>query len=103
MTHTDNVRDPRAIEGLIPYMEMLRDGHKDMYAFILAVKDNEGSRDALITRYSVRLDLLRREIGGLLDLQREVNNAMVDKMEEVGEEVHAILSPQRPPCDDEHR
>ena len=102
MTHLDNLRDPHAIEGLVPFMETVAKSHGDMHLYIMAGKDNQGSRDAFVIRYSNAIDMLRGAIGKLRDLQREATNEVVDKMEEVGQELHDILAPQRKPSTDEH-
>lgn len=102
MTHLDNLRDPHAITGLVPFMEMLDAKHREIYPMALAAKDNDGSRDAFIVRYSNAIDFLRLAVGKLHVLQREAINGAHDKMEEVADEAHGILAPQRMPGTDEH-
>ena len=102
MTHLDNLRDPHAIEGLLPWLETVAKSHQDMHLYIMAGKDNQGSRDAFVVRYSNAIDMLRSAIGKVRDLQREATNEVVDKMDEVGQELQDILAPQRMPGTDEH-
>ena len=102
MTHLDNLRDPHAIEGLLPWLETVAKSHADIHLFVMAGKDNQGSRDAFVIRYSNAIDMLRSAIGKVRDLQREATNEVVDKMEEVADEAHGILAPQRMPGTDEH-
>lgn len=102
MTHLDNIRDPHAITGLVPFMEMLDAKHREIYPMALAAKDNDGSRDAFIVRYSNAIDFLRLAVGKLHDLQREAINGAHDNMDGFVEEVCGILAPQRRPSTDEH-
>lgn len=103
MTHLDNLRDPHAIEGLVPWLETVAKNHGDMQLYVMAGKDNQGSRDAFVVRYSNAIDMLRSAIGKVRDLQREATNEVVDKMEEVGQELQDILAPQRMPGTDEQQ
>ena len=101
MTHTDNIRDPHAIEGLLPWVETVAKNHGDMYGYIMAAYDNDGSRTAIATRYSNDMDLLRTVIGRLRSIQSEISSAVMDKMEELDMELDSILAPQRKPSTDE--
>jgi hypothetical protein len=102
MTHLQNVRDPHAMSGLIPFMELLDTAHREIYPMILAAKDNKGSREAFFVRYSNAMDALRNSVGKLHDLQREAINGAHDNMDGFVEEVCGILAPQRRPSTDEH-
>ena len=102
MTHLDNLRDPHAITGLVPFMEMLDAKHREIYPMVLAAKDNAGSRDAFVVRYSNGIDFLRAAVRKMHELQRDVINGAHDKMEEVADEAHGILAPQRMPGTYEH-
>jgi hypothetical protein len=102
MTHLQNVRDPHAMSGLIPFMEALDAKHREIYPMILAAKDNEGSRDAFVVRYSNAMDALRGSVRKLHDLQREAINGAHDNMDGFVDEVWGILVPQRKPSTDEH-
>lgn len=101
MTHLDNLRDPHAITGLVPFMEMLDAKHREIYPMALAAKDNDGSRDAFIVRYSNAIDFLRGAVGKLHDLQREAINGAHDNMDGFVEEVYGILASHRGPSTDE--
>lgn len=92
MTHLDNLRDPHAIEGLVPWLETVAQSHGDIHLFVMAGKDNHGSRDAFVIRYSNAIDMLRSAIGKLRDLQREATNGVEDKMEEVVQELQDMLA-----------
>ena len=102
MSHLDNLRDPHAIAGLVPWIETLAKDHTQMHAYVMAAKDNEGSCIGFTVRYSGALDALRTAIGNLRDLQREVTNEVIDKMEPLGEEIAEILRVDRFPASDEH-
>jgi hypothetical protein len=102
MSHLDNLRDPHAIAGLVPWIETLAKDHTQMHAYVMAAKDNEGSREAFILRYSNAIDFLRTAIGKMRDLHREVTNEVIDKMEPLGEEIAEILRVDRFPASDEH-
>ena len=92
MTHLDNLRDPHAMAGMLPFMEQLDAAHREIYPMVLAAKDNEGSRDAFVVRYSNGIDFLRLAIRKMHELQREAINGAHDKMEEVGHELQGILA-----------
>ena len=102
MTHLQNTSDPYAIKGLVPFMELLDAKHREIYPMILAAKDNEGSRDAFIVRYSNAIDALRYSVGKLHDLQREAINGAHDNMEDFVKDVCGMLALQRRPSTDEH-